>query len=132
MAGQSRSMLIFVGGLAAGGAIAWAVMGWRGSRTFQDQYVIALADQANVAHQIYSGHSKELADRIRQCLPAYVAAAEREFRGGRGREWTYWLVRDVYQASGTPVPESLKPIFASLPPRPSCKRPTSPWAGGAS
>lgn len=116
-------VLTFLAGSVIGGVLSAAAVGGHWKRTFENQYVAGLADQANVAREIYAGRSTELADRIRQSLPEYVTAIEREFRSAQGREWAYWLVSDVYQASGAPVPGQLRPILASLPPRPSCKRP---------
>jgi hypothetical protein len=124
-----RSLLKFSAGLVIGAVAGGGLVGWHWNRNFRNWYVMGMADQANVAREIYAGRSQELADRIRRTLPTYVRAVESEFRNGEGRDGAYWIVSDVYKVSGAEVPAELKPILASLPPRGSCRKPASPMRG---
>lgn len=119
-----RYGLVFFGGLVVGITVAWTFVAWQmWNRNLANWYVMGLAGQAYTAREIYVGRSKQRADRIRGTLPTYVRTVEREFRGAEGRDGTYWMVSDVYKASGAEVPTELKPILASLPPRGSCRKP---------
>jgi len=128
---SGRFLLTFFAGSVIGAVVALAAAGRHWNRTFEDMSVSGLAGQAYVAREIYAGRSNVVADLIRQSLPESVAAIEREFRSGQGRAWAYWLVSDVYQVSGAPVPGELRAILSSLPPRSSCRQPKR-IRGGAS
>ncbi len=123
-----RYGLTFMAGSLAGAVVAGAFVGWHWQRNFANWYVMGLMDQANVAREIYSGQGRELADRIRGSLPTYVTAVEREFRNAQGREWALWMVSDAYKAADEDLPEELRELISTLPPKQSCRRPKS---GGA-
>lgn len=115
--------LTFLAGVLVGGAAAASFVGWHWERNFRDWYVLQLADQANVAKEIYSGKAPELADRLRSSLPVYVNVVESHFPNTEGKYWAYWVVDDVYRVSGVKPPQELQGLLASLPPRPKCQRP---------
>ena len=126
-----RSLVTFLAGLVVGIVTAGAFVSWHWKRHWADWHVGAVGDLANVAREIYSGRSKELADRIRESLPMRMELIEQQFPRAQAKEWTYWIVSDVYKASGDPVPASLAPILSALPPRPTCKKPSRKVPGGA-
>jgi len=115
----------FLGGVVVGAVGYSAFVGRHWQRNFSSWYVLGLADQANVAREIFSGRGPELAKRIEGSLPEYVRAVRREFGDDEGADWALWMVSDVYDAAGTPPPPELQVVFASLPPRRSCKPPAS-------
>jgi hypothetical protein len=119
-----RQGVVFLVGLVVGSVAASAFVAWHWKQDFRNWYVQGVADQAFTAREIYAGRGSKLADRVRGQLPTFVLAAERN-GGGESRDGAYWLVSDVYQVSGTPVPDDIKPIIERLPPRPSCKAPRS-------
>lgn len=120
-----RYTLAFLGGLLVGAMAAWTFAGWHWKRNFSNWHLLQLADHANAATEIFSGHGSELAERIKAGLPEHVRTVRGEFADVEGAEWALWMVSDVYKAAGTPPPEELQAVFAALPPRPSCKRPGS-------
>lgn len=120
-----RVSMVFLAGLLVGGMVAAGFVAWRWNRDFQRFRISGIAEQALNAREIYAGRGRQSADRIRAALPSLVLGVERSRLGVDGREWTYWLVSDVYKESGMAVPAQLKPILAALPPRPSCRRPVS-------
>jgi hypothetical protein len=87
--------------------------------------VLGVADQANVARDVYSGRGDALADRIRRDLPHYVLVVDREFPDSRWATPALWLAKDVYAESSTPVPREIEEILGALPPKRSgcCKLP---------
>jgi hypothetical protein len=119
-----RYALTFGAGIALGAIVAGLVVARHFNSVFWDSHVGSVGDQAFVAREIYAGRSKELADRIRESLPTRVEGIEQACPIGHGKEWAYWLIKDVYDVSGTPVPPTLSPRLSTLPPRPSCKKPT--------
>ncbi len=120
-----RYSATFVAGLVVGAVTAASYVGWHWNRNFQDSYALQLADQANVAKEILSGGGPALAERIKVRLPEYVSALRGPLGVGDRANWALWVVSDVYKAAGTAPPTDLQAVFASLPPRPSCKRPSS-------
>src|SRR5262245_47246149 len=126
----TRSILIFLAGVLIGAMVGGVIVGRHWIANFWDWQLGGVADQANVAREIYAGRSKQLADRIRESLPTYVADIERERPGVEGKEWAYWIVRDVYEVSGEPVPASLKPVLSALPSRATCKQPVRKAGAG--
>ena len=113
------------GGTSRGRCTAAGLVAWRWKRDFQSFRVSGLAEQALAAKEIYLGRGQQTADRIRFALPELVRGLEQSSPKPQGKEWAYWLVSDVYQASHTEVPAKLKSLLAGLPPRPLCRKPTS-------
>lgn len=131
MMSKPRLALSFAGGVLVGAVGAATLVGWHWNRNFSNWYVLQLADQANVAREIYAGREVELAEHIKVRLPVYVRTVQREFGAAEGADWAVWLVSDVYNAAGTPPPPELQKVFASLPPRRTCKRPASHRGDGS-
>ena len=115
--------LTLVGGLLLGALAGAFFVGRHWQRNFADWYVLEVADQANVAREIYSGREERLADGILASLPSYVRSLRGDLAKGEGSAWALWIVSDVYKAAGTPPPAELQEIFEVLPERQSCKRP---------
>jgi hypothetical protein len=121
----TRYVLTFVGGLSLGAVVAAFLVSRRWEHDFANWYVSGVAGQAYSAREIYRGRCNQEADRIRKSLPGYVLAVEGEFRNAQGRDAAYWLVRDVYEATGVPFPAQIRTVLTSLPPRPLCKPPVA-------
>lgn len=109
-------LLAFSTGLVVGGLTSGFFAFWHWNRDFQDWYVTGVADQANVAREIYAGRSEQLADRIRESLPQYVLAIHREFRTPESSYAALRLVRDVYHGSSTEIPAEIAHILSGVPP----------------
>ena len=105
-----------VASLLIGGVAGAVLVRKMCDREMAHSYVMGVLDQANAAREIYSGRSLALADRIREKLPEYVLAVEKEFPGESNRDMTYRMVRRVYEASSTELPASIQAIVASVPP----------------
>jgi hypothetical protein len=121
----SRYLLTFCLGVIVGGVVATVLVAKRWRDDFANSYVAGVAGEAFTAREIYRGHGEQTADRIRQALPSLVTAIETEFPHVQGRESTYWLVRDVYESKGVPLPADISGVLSSLPPRSGCKPPVS-------
>jgi hypothetical protein len=113
-----RSVFTFLGGFLVGAVTLAALVGWHWKGNFENWYVLGVADQANVAREIYSGRGDALADRIRQDLPHYVLVVDREFPDSDWATPALWLANDVYAESSTPVPPEIEEILAAPPPKP--------------
>jgi hypothetical protein len=122
-----RYTATFVVGLVLGAVVTATVVRSQSKRNVRNWFVIQLADQADVAQEILSGRGPALEEHIKSRLPEYVSTVRGPLGAGDEANWALWVVRDVYEAAGTPAPPELQPIFAALPPRASCKRPS---AGG--
>jgi hypothetical protein len=122
---RTQGVLVFLGGFVVGATSFAALVGWHWKANFEDWYVLGVADQANVAHEIYSGRGDALAARIRQDLPHYVLVVDREFPDSRWATPALWLANDVYTESSMPVPPEIEEILGALPPKPPgcCKLP---------
>jgi hypothetical protein len=83
---------------------------------------MGIADQANVAAEIYSGRATELAERISSSLPEYVAAIHPQFTDSEWYEPALRRIADVYEASRREAPDEVKRLIGTLPPRPSCRK----------
>ena len=125
---KAQLLLAFSGGLLFGGLASGFFVGWHWNRNFQDWYLTGVADQANVAREIYAGRSVQLADQIRASLPQYVLAIHGEFGTPESSYPALRLVRDVYNESSTEIPGEIAQILSRVPPRSpgSCTVPTSP------
>jgi hypothetical protein len=121
----ARYSMVFLAGLLLGSVMAAGLVAWRWKRDFQRFRVSGITEQALAAKDIYAGRGRQTADRIRLALPGMVRGVERTYPKPEGKEWAYWLVSDVYQASHTEVPAQLRPLLTGLPPRPSCRKPIS-------
>jgi hypothetical protein len=78
---------VFFAGAVGGATAATILVGRAWQQQFASQYMIQVADQANVAREIYAGNAGELAERIRSGLPTYVKTIEVEFPRADQREW---------------------------------------------
>jgi hypothetical protein len=125
-----RLLLAFVGGLVVGGASFGTLVAWHWNRNFESWYVLQVGDQAHVANEILAGRGMALAERIQASLPASVRAVQGEFANAEGADWALWLVSDVYKTAGTAPPAELQAVFASLPPRATCKKPSNNRGAG--
>ena len=123
MADARRRLFDLVVGLALGAALAgaWVTYSWQ--KSFATVYLVQMADQANVAREIGQGGGPALAERIRESLPMYVQALERDFSEVQGKDWALWAVRDAYEAAALVPPASIAPVLQALPARASCPPP---------
>ncbi|MCP4546591.1 MAG: hypothetical protein GY835_09025 [bacterium] len=113
-------LLVTFGAGAVLGAVASGLLvgsHWEGQ--FADSYALGVADQANVAREIYAGRSSQLAARIVDSLPQYVLALDREFNDAKWTQTALFMVQDVYRESGNEVPGEIRQILAALPSKPT-------------
>jgi hypothetical protein len=113
-----KFLLSFAAGAAVGG-LASGLLALRYCESrLADSYALGVADQANVAREIYAGRSSQLAARIVDAMPQYVLALDREFSDAHWTQPALWLVQDVYKESGIEVPSEIRHVLAALPPKP--------------
>lgn len=118
-----KSVWVFAAGLLVG-ALAAVLPTWRHWQgSFEDWYVLGVADQAAVANQILAGRGRELALANVERFPEYVRALEALDVDSGARNAALWLIRDAYeQAQVAPAPE-IAARLRDLPPREQCKLP---------
>jgi hypothetical protein len=105
---------IFLAGTAAGATGATVLVGRAWQQQFASQYLVQVADQANVAREIYAGHAAQLAERIRGDLPEYVKTIEVEFSRADQRDWALCMVGSAYEASGQTPPTDIQAVLSGL------------------
>ncbi len=80
MTNRAKFIAIFATGFIVGTVFAATAVSWKWNRDFDDWSAMGLADQANVAREIYAGRSEELAARILNALRGYVVDMDRNFK----------------------------------------------------
>jgi len=124
-----RFALFFAAGFVVGAIVAGGFVAWRWYQSFENAYALDVADQANVAREIYRGRADDLAGSITRSLPEYVRALDTSFRDAQAFNMAIWLVADAYKAAGQEPPADVQRILESAPPRPDGWCPTPPATG---
>ncbi len=113
-----KLLVTFGAGAVLGAVTSGLLVGYHWEGQLADSYALGVADQANVAREIYAGRSSQLAARIVASLPQYVLALDREFNDAKWTQTALFMVQDVYRESGNEVPGEIRQILAALPPKP--------------
>lgn len=124
-----RPALLFTAGFVVGALVAGGFVAWRWYQSFENAYALDVADQANVAREIYRGRADELARSITQSLPGYVRVLDTSYRDAKSFNMAIRLVADAYEAAGQEPPADVKRILDSVPPSPDAWCPTPPATG---
>jgi hypothetical protein len=115
---KSLVLSTFLIGALLGAVAAATLVANHYKNLFEDWYLMGVAEQAHIAHQIKTGKSDRLAAGIETSLPGYLLAIESQFGRSDQALPALWSVRDFYRASGTPVPEEVADLLEDLPPKP--------------
>ena len=118
-----KIILSVLAGFVLGVVAMWFVVKQTTVKVFENQYLVGVMDQANVALHIRAGKQMELLTNIEAALPSYVLAVDDGFRGHAGSTNALWMVRAYYERNEIVIPPEIKGILDSLPPKPptSCQ-----------
>ena len=118
-----KIILSVLAGFVLGVVAMWSVVKQTTVKVFENQYLVGVMDQANVALHIRAGKQMELLTNIEAALPSYVLAVDDGFRGHAGSTNALWMVRAYYERNEIVIPPEIKGILDSLPPKPptSCQ-----------
>ena len=112
-----------VAGLVIGIAAMCILVKQTTVKVFNNQYLVGVMDQANVALHIRAGKQMELLTNIEASLPGYVLAVDDGFRGHALSTNALWMIKAYYERNEIAIPSEIKGILDSLPPEPprSCQ-----------
>ncbi len=101
----------------------WFVVKQTTVKVFENQYLVSVMDQANVALHIRAGKQMTLLASIEASLPSYVLAVQQGFRGHPASTDALWMVKAYYDRNEIAIPPEIKGILDTLPPKPptSCQ-----------
>jgi hypothetical protein len=113
-----KAVGLFTAGFVLGAIIFGGLIAWGYSRMFRDQYYIGILNNTDTAFMIRADRQEQLLKNtetnIRQC----VVSADSLWKTDEGRFPAFWYVQRYYQKFDLPVPEDIRSILDSLPPRP--------------
>ena len=118
-----KSFLSVLAGFVLGVVAMWFVVQQTTMKVFENQYLVSVMDQANVALHIRAGKQMTLLTNIEAALPSYVLAVDEGFKGHAGSTNALWMVKAYYERNEIAIPAKIKGILDSLPPKPptSCQ-----------
>ena len=118
-----KLLLSVLGGFVLGVVAMWFVVKQTTVKVFENQYLVSVMDQANVALHIRAGKQMTLLTNIEAALPSYVLAVDEGFRGHAGSTNALWMVKAYYERNEIAIPPEIKSIIDSLPSKPptSCQ-----------
>jgi len=118
-----KLLLSVLAGFVLGVVAMWFVVKQTTVKVFENQYLVSVMDQANVALHIRAGKQMTLLTNIEAALPSYVLAVDEEFRGHAGSTNALWMVKAYYERNEIAIPPEIKSIMDSLPSKPptSCQ-----------
>ena len=118
-----KLFLSVLAGFVLGVVAMWFVVKQTTVKVFENQYLVSVMDQANVALHIRAGKQMTLLTNIEAALPSYVLAVDQGFRGHAGSTNALWMVKAYYERNEIAIPPEIKSIMNSLPPEPptSCQ-----------
>ena len=105
-------------GFVLGAVAMWLVFKQTTVKVFENQYLLSVMDQANVALHIRAGKQMTLLTKIEAALPSYALAVDQEFRGHANSTNALWMVKAYYERNEIAIPPEIKSIMSSLPPKP--------------
>ena len=110
-------------GFVLGVVAMWFVLKQTTVKVFENQYLVSVMDQANVALHIRAGKQMTLLTNIEAALPSCVLAVDEGFRGRAGSTNALWMVKAYYNRNEIAIPPEIKSILDALPDKPptSCQ-----------
>lgn len=111
MRSRTKTAAAFMAGLVVGSLLAATAVSFRWGREYGRWHALQVADQANVATEIYAGRSEELAGRILESLPQYVEDMDQAYRAPESADMVSRLVAAAYRESGEPMPAAVRRIL---------------------
>ena len=120
---KTKMTLAALAGLVLGVVAMWFLVARTTGRVFANQYLISVADQANVALHIRAGRQLTLLTNIEAALPSYALVVDQEFRGQSESTNALWMIRAYYERNQVTIPPEIRGILDSLPVKPptSCQ-----------
>ena len=113
-----KLLLSVLAGFVLGVVAMWFVVKQTTVKVFENQYLVSVMDQANVALHIRAGKQMTLLTNIEAALPSHVLAVDEGFRGHAGSTNALWMVKAYYERNEIAIPPEIKSIMNSLPPEP--------------
>ncbi|MBC8471639.1 MAG: hypothetical protein H8D56_19425 [Planctomycetes bacterium] len=116
--GIFKAVGLFTAGFVFGAIILGGLVAWGYSRMFRDQYYNGILSNANTAYMIRSDRQEQLLKNIETNIRQCVVSADSLWKNDEDRLPAFWYVQRYYQSFDLSVPEDIKDILDSLPPRP--------------
>lgn len=115
-----RQVLVFVGGLIVGMAVAYMIWAIPPQRHADNQFLLSALDQAYIGVQLQKGRGALVEPWIRRTLPDYVEAIGRNpaMRGNPIAADTLWMIRAYYDQGRHVPPASIQTILHTAPEAP--------------
>lgn len=108
---------LVVGGIIGASATYLAL-----SRPYSDmlesRHAIMALDQVNVLSHLKSGKGEELMITLEEKLPEWAASIPSIIRNPQRANEVLWQVQRYYEKYEVEIPEALRPVLDTLPPRP--------------
>lgn len=114
MTHRAKLILAFAAGVVFGAACAASAVSWKWNRDFDNWSTMQVANQAFVAREIYAGRSEELAERILNDLPGYVADIGSVYSETVSTPMAVRWIEDAYRQSGEPIPDEAREVLDRL------------------
>ncbi len=105
-------------GLVLGASATFLYFREMNNRSYQDMHSIMMLDQLNVLNHIRSGKEEKLAGHLEEMLPVWALDIPKVITTPQSATNILWQVQRYYEEHGVTVPEQIKPLLDSLPPRP--------------
>jgi len=116
--GIFKGVGLFAAGFVSGAVILGGLIVWGYSRMFRDQYYIGILNNTDTAFMIRADHQEQLLKNIETNLRQCVVSVDKLWGADEKRLPALWYVQRYYQSFDLSVPEDIKDILESLPPRP--------------
>ena len=113
-----KLFLSVLAGFVLGIVAMWFVVQQTTVKVFENQYLMSVMDQANVALHIRGGKQMTLLTNIEASLPSYALVVDQEFRGHANSTNALWMVKAYYERNAIGIPPEIKGIMDSLPSKP--------------
>jgi hypothetical protein len=116
--GILRAVGLFTAGLVSGAVIFGGLVAWRYSLMFRELYFTGILTNTNIAFMIRADRQEQLLENMETNIRQCVVSADSLWKTDEGRLPSFWYVQRYYQAFDLSVPEDIRGILDSLPPRP--------------
>lgn len=114
-----KSTLVFIGGLLAGAAATFFILGRMSHLEYRDHYMKAASEQVFIASQLRANRERDLQSRAEANLPGIVLAIhnDRKLRNAADAPFVLRQIRDFYELNSIPVPAEISGILKEVPPK---------------